>query len=66
MAKMGKQKTIESRLRSDTTTVDRKINLSKSSNIFNENEGENSKKEGKPSSSRGTSNVDDRNNRQLK
>ena len=44
MAKMGKQKTIESRLRSDTTTTaDRKINLSKSSNIFNENEGEKSK-----------------------
>ena len=43
MAKIGKQKTIESRLRSDTTTADRKINFSKSSNIFNENEGEKSK-----------------------
>jgi len=44
MAKIGKQKTLEGRLRSDSTTIDRKVNnLSKSSNIFNENEGEKSK-----------------------
>lgn len=32
LTKFGKQKTIENRLRTEATTIDRKINISKSSN----------------------------------
>ena len=38
MAKFGQQKTIENRMRVEAATIDRKINISKSSNHFNDND----------------------------